>query len=244
MNETIELMKKHASVRKYKKEPVSKSVVKELILAAQGAASSNFVQAYSIIYISDEAVKEQLAVLTNNPHVNSCGAFLVCCADMKRLEYACQKHGMEIKHDTTENFIVTVVDTALFAQNLALAAESYGYGICYIGGIRNNPDEVSELLRLPDKVVPLFGLAIGIPDEAQQVKPRLPVDAVFHENTYDEDKYYGILEEYDEIIREYYKGRLTNQKDTTWTKSMSTFLSEERRTFMKDFLASKGFTLK
>lgn len=45
---------------------------------------------------------------------------------------------VEIQYDTTENFIVSVVDTAVMAQNVLTAAESLGYGVCYIGDIRNN----------------------------------------------------------------------------------------------------------
>ena len=80
-------------------------------------------------------------------------------------------------------------DVALFAQNVAIAAESKGYGICYIGGVRNAPEEISELLSLPKGVAPLFAMTIGVPDEANEVKPRLPVEAIIHENSYDADKY-------------------------------------------------------
>ena len=244
MNEMIHKMEQHTSVRKYKEEPIPRNIVERMVQAAQHAASSHFVQAYSVVYVTDEALKVKLAELSGNRHVKDCAAFFVCCADLKRLEIACEKHGTEIKHDTTENFIVATVDTSLFAQNLALAAESLGYGICYIGGIRNHPEEVSELLRLPDKVYPLFGMTVGVPNENHAVKPRLPVEGVLHENTYDENKYHELLEEYDQTTNEYYKKRLTNQKDVTWTGSMSAFMSKEKRLHMKGFLSSRGFKLK
>ncbi|PHA01950.1 oxygen-insensitive NADPH nitroreductase [Bacillus pseudomycoides] len=244
MNEIIHKMEQHVSVRKYKKEPISKNIIERLIGAAQHAASSHFVQAYSVVYVTDEVLKEQLAELSGNRHVKDCAAFFVCCADLKRLQIACEKHETEIKSDTTENFIVATVDASLFAQNLALVAESLGYGICYIGGIRNNPEQVSELLHLPDKVYPVFGMTIGVPDENHGVKPRLPVGAILHENTYDEKKYNELLDEYDRTTNEYYKERLTNQKDVTWTGSMSTFMSQEKRLHMKEFLTKKGFNKK
>ncbi|SFI11146.1 hypothetical protein SAMN04488574_101632 [Bacillus sp. 71mf] len=244
MNEMIHTMEQHVSVRKYKKEPIPKNIIERMIGAAQHAASSHFVQAYSVVYVTDEALKEQLAELSGNRHVKSCAAFFVCCADLKRLEVACEKHGAEIKSNTTENFIVATVDVSLFAQNLALAAESLGYGICYIGGIRNNPEQVSELLHLPDNVYPVFGMTVGVPDEKHGVKPRLPVGAILHENTYDENKYNELLDEYDRTTNEYYKERLTNQKDITWTGSMSEFMSQEKRLHMKEFLVKKGFNQK
>lgn len=241
MNEMIHKMEQHASVRKYKNESIPKNIVERMVQAAQHAASSHFVQAYSVMYITNENLKAQLAELSGNRHVKDCAAFFVCCADLKRLEKACEKHGAEIKSDTVEDFIVATVDVSLFAQNLALAAESLGYGICYIGGIRNNPEEVSQLLHLPDKVYPVFGMTVGVPNESHAVKPRLPVGAILHENTYDENKYDELLEEYDRTTNEYYKGRSTNQKDVTWTGSMSAFMSKEKRMHMKEFLNKKGF---
>lgn len=241
MSEIINKIEQHTSVRKYKQEPISKTTVERMVKAAQHAASSHFVQAYSVIYVTDESLKTQLAELSGNRHVKDCAAFFVCCADLKRLEKACEKHGTEIKYDGVEDFIVATVDASLFAQNLALAAESLGYGICYIGGIRNNPEEISDILHLPDKVYPVFGMTVGVPDEKHVVKPRLPVEAILHENAYVENKYDELLEEYDRTTNEYYKGRSTNQKDVTWTGSMSAFMSKEKRMHMKGFLNGKGF---
>ena len=97
--------------------------------------------------------------------------------------------GKEIDFSHAENLLVGATDVALFAQNIAIAAESKGYGICYIGGVRNAPEEISELLNLPEGVAPMYAMTIGVPDEANEVKPRLPVEAIIHENSYDGDKY-------------------------------------------------------
>src|SRR5699024_8139866 len=131
--------------------------------------------------------------------------------------------------------IVTTVDTALFAQNFVVAAESRGYGICYIGGVRNNPAQISELVHLPNNVFPLFGMTVGVPAVVQQVKPRLPVEAILHENSYDEKKYTEILNQYDEITEAYYKERTTNKKATNWTTTMADFLENPRREHMQEF---------
>jgi FMN reductase (NADPH) len=244
MNETMKLMMSHASVRNYKDEAIPKETVEEIVYAAQHAASSNFVQAYSIIHVTDQALKGKLADLSGNKHVSTCGAFLLCCADFKRLEQAGKMHGKELVTDTMESLLVTTIDVTLLSQNIAIAAESLGYGICYIGGVRNNPQEISKLVNLPDKVIPLFGMTIGVPNEQQLVKPRLPVSAVLHENTYDEQKYEEVLPTYDETMKNYYETRLSNQKNTTWTGGMSQFLSVERRMYLQDVLEERGFLRK
>jgi len=119
-----------------------------------------------------------------------------------------------------------------------------GYGICYIGGVRNNPSEISELFNLPDYVFPLFGLTIGVPTRRNDVKPRLPVSAVLHENEYNAEKYQELLPAYNETMEMYYNNRSSNRKIDNWTKQMADFLIEQRRPHIKEFLATKGFNWK
>lgn len=238
----IELLTSHASVRKYKDVTLSKEEVRELIRAGQHAASSHFVQAYSVIHVTDEEKRKKLAELTKNPkQFSTAGAALVFCADYCRLEKASALAGKDIDYSYAENMLVGAIDVALFAQNVVIAAESKGYGICYIGGIRNAPHEISDLLGLPDGVAPLFAVTIGVPDEANEVKPRLPVEAILHENNYDSEKYNDLLPEYDKTMNAYYQSRGSNQKDVTWSKQMADFLSTPRRTYMKEFLEKRGF---
>ncbi|MCM3744931.1 oxygen-insensitive NADPH nitroreductase [Sporosarcina luteola] len=241
----IELLTSHASVRKYKDIPLSKEDVQELVQAGQHAASSHFVQAYSVIHVTDQEKREQLAELSKNKRqFLSAGAVLIFCADYCRLARAAALHGKEIDYSHAENVLVGSIDVALFAQNVAIAAESKGYGICYIGGIRNAPEEISELLGIPDGVAPMFAMSIGVPDEANEVKPRLPVEAIIHENSYDAGKYDELLPSYDQTMHDYYLNRGSNQKDTAWSVQMADFLAEPKRTYMKEFLAKRGFTFK
>ncbi len=168
MNEVTKLLQSHSSVRKYTGEPISKETVVELIKTAQMAASSHFVQAYSVIWVTDEEKKTKLGELSKNEfQFTTAGASFLFCVDFKRLQMAGKKQGVDIAVDTAENVLVGVADVALFAQNFVIAAESLGYGICYIGGARNNPAEISELFGLPDHVFPLFAMTIGTPTKTQ-----------------------------------------------------------------------------
>lgn len=241
----FDLLSSHTSIRTYKNQIISKEEVYKLISVAQHAASSHFVQAYSIIWITDEKIKQKLGLLSNNPkQMETAGAVFVCCVDFHRLHEAGSIHDTSIVTDSAENVIVGTTDVAIFAQNLVIAAESKGYGICYIGGVRNNPAEISEMLNLPLHVFPVFAMTMGIPNEQHEVKPRLPVEAVLHENHYNSEKYQTILPAYDQIIENYYASRSSNQKVANWTQSMTDFLKEPRRMHMKDFLKKQGFTWK
>lgn len=238
----IELLKSHTSVRSYTEEELSKEVLQNLISAGQHAASSHFVQAYSVIHLTDAGVREKVGEYSKNPHqYNGAGAALVFCTDFTRLEAAAALHGRTIDYSRAEAMLVGAIDVALFAQNVAIAAESQGYGICYIGGIRNNPAEISELLELPEGTVPMFGMTIGVPKKLHEVKPRLPVEAILHENTYNAAQYKTILPEYDATIMNYYETRSANQKHVGWTEQMADFLESPQRPHMKDFLKQQGF---
>ncbi|WP_098049673.1 NADPH-dependent oxidoreductase [Bhargavaea cecembensis] len=238
----IELLMSHSSVRDYEDKELDRMTVARLIRAGQHAASSHFVQAYSVIHVTDRAKREALAELSKNPkQFLGAGAVLIFCMDFRRLEKAAELHGERIAYANAEALVVGVTDTALFAQNVAVAAESEGYGICYIGGVRNAPQKISDLLGLPDGVAPMYGMTIGIPAVRHEVKPRLPVEAVLHENEYDESKYDELLPEYDGTMREYYAGRSANTKEDDWTSSMSRFLRGPRREHMKEFLENRGF---
>ncbi len=245
MNNTQELLRSHSSVRKYTGEEIPREKVVELIETAQMAASSHFVQAYSVIWVTDEEKKQKLGELSKNEfQFRTAGASFLFCVDFKRLQVAGQKHDTDIVADSAENVLVGVADVALFAQNFVIAAEAEGYGICYIGGARTSPAEISELFNLPDYVFPLFAMTIGTPTKRNETKPRLPVAAVLHENSYDVEKYDTLLDEYDEIMENYYASRSSNQKMATWTKQMADYLIEQKRPHIKEFLAAKGFTWK
>ncbi len=238
----LEILKAHSSVRRYKDEPIPDEVFHRLLHAGQHAASSHFVQAYSVIQVKDPHKKEELGRLSNNElQFKTAALSLLFCADLKRGQKAVEAHNKNIVGGTAEDFVVSIVDTALFAQNFVVAAESEGYGICYIGGVRNNPAAISELFHLPDYVIPLFAMTVGVPDEKNEVKPRLPIESIIHIDGYKEEKYEDQLKEYDVLFNEYYKKRTNNKKDLTWTETMADFLPKERRVHLGEFVRSKGF---
>lgn len=241
--DTKQLLRSHTSVRKYTGEQLSRETVVDLIETAQMAASSHFVQAYSVIWVTDEDKKKKLGELAKNEfQFQTAGASFLFCVDFKRLQTAGELHGVEIVTDSAENLLVGVADVSLFAQNFVIAAEAEGYGICYIGGARNNPAEISELFNLPKGVFPMFAMTIGTPTKRNETKPRLPVEAVLHENAYDTDKYEKLLNDYDQTMENYYQSRSSNQKMATWTKQMADYLIDQKRPFIKQFLADQGFT--
>ncbi|MBS7772295.1 nitroreductase NfsA, partial [Klebsiella pneumoniae] len=130
------------------------------------------------IRITDKALREELVTLTGGQkHVAQAAEF---CADFNRHLQICPDAQLGL----AEQLLLGVVDTAMMAQNALIAAESLGLGGVYIGGLRNNIEAVTKLLKLPQHVLPLFGLCLGWPADNPDLKPRLPASILVHENSY------------------------------------------------------------
>src|SRR5690606_11937956 len=148
----------------------------------------------------------------------------------------------------TESFLVAALDAALAAQNAAVAAESMGLGVCYLGVMRNNPIEVARVLNLPEKCVVVFGMCIGYPDETvpTDIKPRLPQNVVLHRNQYDASQYPEQIASYDERARDFRSEQ--GQSDILWSdniiKRVASAKSLDGRDTLSQSLQTLGFKLK
>lgn len=244
-NETLRVIHAHRSIRKFKPIPLEDATVRAIVVAAQMASTSNFSQSYTVIAVTDEAKRREMARLADDQEfVASAGAFLVWCADLHRHQVACNTHGHLIRGDSLEAFLLATVDTALAAQTAMLAAESMGLGGVYIGAIRQSLEEVSALLELPELVYPVFGMCLGYPDEDPIPRPRLPVETVLHIDRYRTEGLEETLRDYDQVTAEYYARRSGGRLRDTWTARMARLFGTVRRQGLRPFLESKGFLLR
>lgn len=246
----LELLQKHQSIRKFKEEPVSAELVRDIIRSAQHASTSEFIQTYTVINITDRSITETIYnEVTAQKTILGAPVFLMFCVDVNRLHLACRMNDREAPDsylEATETFLMASVDTAIMAQNAVVAAESEGLGCTYIGGIRSNMKKVIELLKLPRGVYPLFGMVMGYPLAAgdEKAKPRLPLEVVYKENEYQTAGDEELIREYDEVIRNYYIERTGGQRNETWTQQMSDFVAKPQRPGLKAVLQEQGFALK
>lgn len=245
MNGTIDLLKNHRSIRKFSSQAVDDATLEELILAGQSASTSSFIQAYSIIDITDPEIREALAALAGHQaYITQASRFLVCCGDMRRLARCAEAFDIEPDTGYIEQLLTCSIDVALMAQNMAVAAESIGLGCVYIGAIRNNPDEVTRLLKLPSQVIPLFGLCIGHPEQDPQKKPRLPSSVILHKNSYNDQQLEKQLLHYDSHIAAYYRERTGGKVSSGWSEQMAKKMSRETRPTLLKYLQGQGFALR
>ncbi len=244
MNETIQLLQNHRSIRDFKDQPLEREVIETLVKSAQQASTSSYVQAYSIIGVTDEDKKQAIMEISTQPYVKDNGHLFIFVADYNRHLELAKRKGYEIHFDTTESLLIGVVDAALAAQNLAVAAESLDLGICYLGSIRNNTKKIIEILELPEGTFPVIGMAVGYKNSEGSFKERLPQDTVYFENTYPEfEQIEASLNDYDESITEYYKTRDENKRQDNWSEQVVKKLSkmDQVRKDIKDVLNAQGF---
>lgn len=156
-------------------------------------------------------------------------------------------------------FLMASVDAALAAQNVSVAAEALGLGACYVGGVRNNPREMAALLGLPEgeRVVAVFGLAVGVPDPAaataaSPVKPRLAPGEVLHRERWGgghegESHQVDQFHEYDDALASFNAGQ-RREGVPAWTersaKRVEGVKNLNGRHVWSEVLRERGFDMK
>ena len=140
-NDALDTIMSHRSVRTYRNEPLPPGTLELLIAAAQSAATTSNLQAWSVIAVEDPARKARLAAFAaNQRHIHDAPLLLVFVADLARLRSISDERGHPgIALNYIEAFIFAIADASFAAQNTIVAAESLGLGGCYIGAMRNNP---------------------------------------------------------------------------------------------------------
>lgn len=254
-NDTIGTLLGHRSIRRFLPDEVSEAQVATMVAAAQSASTSSDVQAWSVIEVRDADRRASLADLSNNRiHVRQAPVSLVWVADLARNHALVEQHdgGAEaaVTGRVLEAGLVAFIDTALAAQNAAIAAESMGLGICYLGGVRNEPEQVSALLGLPQHTFALFGMCVGVPDPDQlpQRRPRLPLSIVRHTETYNSDGQLAGMAAFDETIATFDAGRGVDRGAAgRWTARMRHRLTNlsalHGRERLREQLRDQGFPL-
>ncbi|RFE01899.1 oxygen-insensitive NADPH nitroreductase [Streptococcus parauberis] len=242
MNQTIHTILDHVSVRNFIDQKLSEKEIEVLVEAAQAASSDSFLQAYSIMSIDDpKLLKELVKVGKLQPFILEAGHFFIFCGDFKRHhDFAKEKEiAIEETIGGVDALMVGAIDASLAAQNMTIAAESLGMGVCYIGGVRDGIEAISELLDLPDYVFPVFGLVVGYPAIKNETKPRFPADAIHHRNEYPNETLTSTLA-YEKISEDYYLKRSNGKMQRTWSDTAFKTLINSPRPFMKDYLKQRG----
>ncbi|SFZ81422.1 Nitroreductase [Devosia enhydra] len=222
-NPVIDLILSRRSIRHYTAAPLPDGALEAIVAAAQSAASSSNLQAFSIVAVTDPARKARLNALAGDQsHIARAPVLLVWIADLGRLRAIATDNGQPGDGlDYLESVLIGVIDAALAAQSAAIAIESLGLGSCFIGALRNDPVAVAAELGLPAESFAVFGLTVGIPDPAvtTAVKPRLPQQAIVHREVYSSHQADAELSTYNERLRLFQAGQ--GMRSIDWTRQVA-----------------------
>jgi len=181
----LDFLNQRRTIRKYSTEPIPNQLMTELLQAAAQSSNTGNMQAYSVVVTSNADIKNQLTPAHfNQPMVKAAPAVLTFCADFNRFSQWCQLRNASPGYDNFQSFMAAAIDALIFAQTFAVAAESQGLGICYLGTTTYNASEIIDALQLPKLVVPVTTITVGYPDETPKLTDRLPLEAVVHYETY------------------------------------------------------------
>jgi nitroreductase len=239
----IDTLNQHVSIRRYTDEPVGDDILRMILNAARRSPTSSNVQAYSLVVVRNPETKKQLAALAGNQkHIEQCPVFVAICADITRLRQAAAMHGTTLAQNT-ENTMIATVDAALAGMSLATAAESLGLGTVMIGGMRNQPAQVADVLHLPNGVFVVYGLCIGYVEEDKrpQQKPRLPENLIIHYEHYDTADTTPQLQAHDAELAAHYRSEGRETPDAAWTGVIAEKFSQPQRPHLRDTLEKIGF---
>ncbi|HPI29693.1 MAG TPA: NADPH-dependent oxidoreductase [Bacteroidales bacterium] len=184
--DTIDTIFNHRTIRKYKRNNIPEDLLTGILQAGTRASTTGNMQVYSIIVTRDEEKKKKLCEYHfNQKMVLEAPVLLTFCADYHRFNQWCRQRNAEPGYDNFLSFFTAAIDALLAAQNVALAAEANGLGICYLGTTTYNADKLIEFFGCPDGVVPVTTLVLGYPDEEPGLTDRLPLEAIVHNEQYE-----------------------------------------------------------
>ena len=247
-NAVLETILGHRSVRSFTPAALPDSVLPTLVAAAQSASTSSNLQCWSVVAVREAERKARLSELAGNQRsIREAPLFLVWLADLARNEAIARAQNAPLEGlHYLETLFVCIIDAALAAQNAAVAAESLGLGVCYIGAVRNHPEGIAAELGLPPRVLPVFGMCIGRPDPAKsaEIKPRLPQPAVLHLESYAAQP--AAIETYEERVKRVQASE--GQEAAGWIRRMLNRLASKDslngRDRMREAIANLGFEIR
>ncbi|MCK5731144.1 MAG: nitroreductase family protein [Draconibacterium sp.] len=181
----MELLNKHVTIRKFINKTIENSLLESIIYSGTKASTTGNMQLYSVVVSKEETQKNKLVQLHfNQSVVKSAPVLLTFIADFNRFSKWCEISNAEPGFNNFLSFYTASIDALLVAQNVCVAAENNGLGVCYLGTTVYNAKEIIDVLGLPKLTFPVTTVAIGYPDETPPLTDRVPLKGIIHSEKY------------------------------------------------------------
>ena len=246
MKTVQETLLSRRSIRRYEREPISSETMDFIYDAIRNTPTSYNGQQFSVIDIADQALKEEIYGLTGQKQIKTCNRFLVFCIDYNKISLLAEDKDVDMPPftQTMDGVVVGVVDATLAMMSAVVAAESCGLGTCCIGYTRTAaPEALARLLKLPKGVFVVCGLALGVPREMPDLKPKQPVGLVIHHDCYRQDVMLPDLRAYDETVSLYNRTRAGSTTDNDWCAHIISYYEEAMKYQTLNAFRRRGFDI-
>lgn len=246
---------RRATVRQFDPDAdIPDQELRELIDAGRKAPTSGTIQMYSFVWIRDPKLRKLIHELCNRgtAQIEEASHFLLVCIDLRRVRMLLEHRNRSFQITPTMGLLEGSIDASLAAMATMVAAESRGYGVCPIGNILNNLPDITAAADVPEGVLPIYGLCIGVPrhDDAVENAPRVPLDAVLHEGEY-RDPSEDLLSECFAAMDEMYGDSVYGDSTMGWQETLERywgpegFMNRRERTLLatlrqQGFFAARG----
>ncbi|MGB6660313.1 MAG: nitroreductase family protein [Xanthobacteraceae bacterium] len=241
----------HRSRRYFQPRAIAPDLLKLLCACALSAPSKSDLQQCDIVLVSDRAIRQGIvATIPDMPWIMDAPVFVVFVGNGARLPEIAKLRDKPFPNDHLDQFFNAAVDAAIVMTTFIRAAEAVGLGCCPVSAIRDRPQVVSDLLHLPQRVVPVAGLCVGWPVQEGEISPRLSLATTVVENAYGEHSLAGEIDAYDRRraqLRPYRRQRDVARWGEApfygWSEDKARQYAEPTRTDFGSFVRGKGFRL-
>ena len=235
--------------RRTTERAVDPELLRLLCACALSAPSKSDLQQADIVIASkaDQAVIADL--IPDQPFIRTAPAFLVFLANGRRLPEISKMRGKPFPNDHLDQFFNAAVDAGIVLATFLRAADAVGLGTCPISVIRDHSAKVSEMLNLPQRVIPVAGMTVGWPAEAGHISPRLSLSSTLHDGQYDEGDLAARIDAYDQrraAIHPYKPRDPARWGDVAfygWSEDKARQYGVPQRADFGAFVRTKGFKL-
>ena len=181
----METLNKHVTIRKFSNKKIDDTLLESILYSGSKASTTGNMQLYSIVVSKEKSQREKLLPLHfNQPVAKDAPVLLNFVADFNRFSKWCVKSNTKPSYNNFLSFYTASIDALLVAQNVCIAAESAGLGICYLGTTTYNAEQIIDVLELPELTFPVTTVAIGYPDEIPELTDRIPMKGIIHSEKY------------------------------------------------------------
>lgn len=205
----VEAIKNRKSIRKFTDESIKKEDLEEIIEVARRAPSSVNGQQISLVYTTDKNIIEKIAHLSGGQaQIRDCSCFITLIGDYYRDKVYLESVGKELTDDIQRLREVVMVDAGIMALTINYVAMAKGYGCTIIGGVKENPEQIAELLNLPKNTIVALGITIGVPTKESlegTLKPRIKKEAFAMEDKYNKEVQVNAVKDYEKVLDKWFK---------------------------------------